>query len=175
MRKTGNHRRCPHCRTWFIPSRYNKHSQKYCNGSAECRRESHRVSSRKNYGKVRGDEPFRRSAVFRVQKWRRENPGYWKREKKSSEKINALHDFAQGENFPGYNALRDIVIFQQACVQGLVSFVTGALHDNIGTKMNAFYDKGIALSKEGCATIVKEDFLHETEGDRGSGSAQARV
>ena len=121
-----------------------------------------------------GDESFRRSAVLRVQVWRRRNPGY-RRKEKSSKKLTALRDSVRGCKSSEDLPLRDLVIFQSACLQGLVSHLTGALHDNIGMRMNSFYDKGIALSKGGCATIVKEDFPHETEGDRGSGSAQARA
>jgi len=175
MRRTGNHRRCPHCRTWFRLEVHNRHSQRYCNSTLGCRLASRCAASKKYRAGKRGDDEFRRADVERVRKWRGNNPGYSRKSKENRKKDDALRDIVPEEKPPGLDALRDIVIFQQACFQGLVSLVTGALRDDIGMRMNSLYDKGIALSKEGCATIVKEDFPHETEGDRGSGPAQARA
>ena len=165
--------RCRHCRTLFTLDSYNKHSQRYCNRTNECRRASHCAASKKYRNSKNGDDTFRKGEVERVRGWRRKNPGYGGRSKEKRKKDNALRDIVQGEEPHGYSALRDTVIYQQACFQGLVSFITGALRDDIGMRMNAFYDKGIALSKEGCATKGKEG-LHE-KGDCGPGSAQARA
>lgn len=163
--------RCRHCRTLFMLDDHNKHSQRYCNRIEECRRASRCAASKKYRDSRKGDDAFKKGEVERVRNWRRRNPGYSGRSKEKLKKDDALRDIASGGKSPELLALRDIVIFQQACFQGLVSFVTGALRDDIGMKMNAFYDKGIALSKEGCATVKREDF-HE-KGDRGQGQAQA--
>ena len=163
--------RCRHCRTLFMLDCYNRNSQRYCNRTVECRRASHCAASKKYRYSRKVDDSFRQGEVERVRNWRRRNPGYSGRIKEKRKKYDVLRDFVPEEKSPELLALRDIVIFQQTCFQGLVSFVTGALRDNIGMKMNALYDKGIALSKEGCATNVKEVF-HE-KGDRGPGQAQA--
>jgi len=175
MRRTGNHGRCPHCRTWFKLEVHNRHSQRYCNSTAECRLASRCAASKKYRIGKKDDDESRRADVERVRKWRRRNPGYSRKNRENRKKDNALRDIVQGEKSSELHALRDIVIFQKACLQGLVSLVTGALRDDIGMRINSLYDKGIALSKEGCATIVKEDIPHETEGSRRSGSAQARA
>ncbi len=163
--------RCRHCRTLFMLDAYNKHSQRYCNRTEECRSASHCAASKKYRVRKNGYEEFRKGEVERVRTWRRKNPGYGGRSKEKRKKNDALRDIVPERKSPELLALRDIVIFQQTCFHGLVSFVTGALRDDIGMKMNAFYDKGIALSKEGCATNVKEVF-HE-KGDCGPGQAQA--
>jgi len=163
--------RCRHCRTMFILDPYNRRSQKYCNGTGECRRASRCAASKKYRDSRKVDASFRQGEVERVRNWRRRNPGYGRKSKEKRKKDDALRVVVSEGKSPELTALRDIVIFQQACFKGLVSFVTGALRDDIGMRMNAFYDKGIALSKEGCATNVKEVF-HE-EGDRGQGQAQA--
>lgn len=163
--------RCRHCRTMFQLDPYNRNSQKYCNRTEECRRASHCAASKRYRDSRKGDASFRQGEVERTGKWRRRNPGYSGRSKEKRKKDDALRDTVPEGKSSELLALRDIVIFQQTCFQGLVSFVTGALRDDIGMKMNAFYDKGIALSKEGCATNVKEVF-HE-KGDRGPGQAQA--
>lgn len=175
MKRTGNHCRCPHCRIWFRLEEHNRHSQKYCGSTAECRQASHCAASKKYRNGREGDDAFRKSEVGRVREWRGRNPGYGSKSKRNHKKNNALRDIVQGERPHDYSALRDTVNYQQACLQGLVSFVTGALRDNIGVKMNSLYDNGIALSKEGCATVKREDFPYAEEGNRGSGSAQARA
>jgi hypothetical protein len=166
--------RCLHCRTLFTLDSYNKHSQRYCNRTDECRRASHCAASKKYRNSRKGDDAFRKGEVERVRGWRRRNPGYGSKNKEKRKKDKALRDIVQEGKSSEWLALRDTVIYQQACFQGLVSFVTGALRDDIGTRMNAFYDKGIARSKEGCATKVKEG-LHDEERDCGPGSAQARA
>jgi hypothetical protein len=123
---------------------------------------------------------FKRRERERVKKYQREHPGYWKR-KKSSKKVLLpllLRDFAQGEKVTDFIVLRDLVFYLSGCFTGFVGHSTGlgasgVLRDNICSVMNTFYDKGVALSKGGCATFNMEDFPHETQGDRGSGSAQA--
>ena len=175
MRRTGNHGRCPHCRIWFKLEVHNRHSQRYCNSTAECRCASRCAASEKYRIGKKDEVEFRKAEVERVQGWRGRNPGYSRKSKENCKKDNALRDIVQGEKSPELHALRDIVIFQKACFQGLVSLVTGALRDDIGMRINSLYDKGIALSKEGCATFNVEDFPHETEGNRGSVSAQARA
>lgn len=163
--------RCRHCRISFRLDPYNRNSQKYCNRTEECRRASHCAASKKYRDSKKGDASFRRGEIERMEKWRRRNPGYSGRGKEKRKKDDALRDIVPEGKSPELLELRDIVISQQACFKGLVSFVTGALRDDIGMKMNAFYDKGIALSKEGCAINVKEVF-HE-KADRGQGQAQA--
>ena len=182
MRRTGNHRRCPHCGIWFMPNPFNKHRQEYCCRTSDCRKASHCASQRRQRGKKRDDMELKQRESERVKRYQREHPGYWKR-KKSSKKVFLpllLRDFAQGQKVTDFIVLRDFVFYLSGCFTGFVGHSTGlgasgVLRDNICSVMNIFYDKGIALSKEGCATIVKEDFSHETQGDRGSGSAQARA
>ena len=133
-------------------------------------------------GKKRDDMELKQRESERVKRYQREHPGYWKR-KKSSKKVFLpllLRDFAQGQKVTDFIVLRDFVFYLSGCFTGFVGHSTGlgasgVLRDNICSVMNTFYDKGIALSKEGCATIFKEDFPHETEGNRGSVSAQARA
>ena len=138
MRRTGNHCRCPHCRVWFKLEVHNRHSQRYCNSTAECRRASRCAASEKYRIGKKDEVEFRKAEVERVQGWRGRNPGYSRKSKENCKKDNALRD-------------------------------------DIGMRITSLYDKGIALSKGGCATFNEEDFPHETEGNRGSVSAQARA
>jgi len=63
---------CRHCQELFIPNRYNRYQQRYCN-KEECRRVSELEKRRKWRRKKRDDPEFRASEVKRVQEWRKKN------------------------------------------------------------------------------------------------------
>jgi hypothetical protein len=182
MKRTGNHRRCPHCGIWFMPDPYNSHSQEYCCRNTGCRKASHCASQRRHREKRRDDAEWKKSESERVKRYQGKHPGYWRREK-SSKKVSSaslLRDFAQPQKVTDFVVLRDFVFYLSGCLSGFIGHSTGiggsgVLRDDICSVMNTFYDKGIALSKGGCAIFNMEDFPHETQGDRGSGSAQARA
>jgi hypothetical protein len=175
MRLRRRPRRCPCCRTDFVPDPFNRHRQKFCCRTEDCRKASRRASSARHRRRRGADASFRRSEVERVRGWRSRTPGYWRLGEKRSGKMIALRDSARGGTGGDIRALRDFAFFQQTCLQGLVSHLTGALRDDIGSVMNGLYDRGVALSKEGRATFNMEDSGHETEGDRGPGPPQARA
>lgn len=182
MKRTGNHRRCPNCRIWFMPEPYNGHKQKYCCSNTDCKRASHSASQRIQREKKRDDREYKRMNSERVKRYQKKHPGYWRR-KKSSKKVfpaSLLRDFAQAQKVTDFAVLRDFVFYLSGCLTGFIGHSTGlgasgVLRDNICTMMNRYYDNGIALSKEGCATVKREDFPYAEEGNRGSGSAQARA
>ena len=80
---------CPHCNVSFLPAPQNRHRQKYCNRTLECRAESHRQSQRTWCKKPENRDYFRGSVhVERVRQWRADHPGYSR--KRASP--DALHD-----------------------------------------------------------------------------------
>jgi len=77
MSRTGL-RRCCQCGSWFKPDHRNAYHQRFC-VKPECQAASTRASRRnwcrKNPRYFRGEYH-----VKRVQAWRQEHPGYWKRQ-----------------------------------------------------------------------------------------------
>jgi len=72
-------RRCLCCQKLFGRDPRLRHRQKYCS-AAECRAASKRSSQRRWLRKPENREYFRGAQhVDRVQAWRAENPGYWRK------------------------------------------------------------------------------------------------
>jgi len=130
--------KCKHCHVFFHPDPRNAKQQKFC-GRPECRKASKKESQRKwlnkpeNRGYFRGPEN-----VLRVQQWRTQHPGYWRRNKITAEIV--LQDPLIGqpteniENIPELNeaALQDLLIAQPFVLLGLIANFTGsALQDDI--------------------------------------------
>jgi hypothetical protein len=82
MKKKGKSRKCPFCHILFIPCGNNVHRQKYCCGTDECRKVSHRDSSRRYRESKRDDRKWKKEECERVKDWQKQHPDYWTRKKK---------------------------------------------------------------------------------------------
>jgi len=88
MKKKTRRRRCKNCDDLFKPDSRNLKRQKFCRKS-ECKNASKRHSQQKWLMKFKNKDYFSGPEnVIRVQQWRQQNPGYWKREK--SKKVTSL-------------------------------------------------------------------------------------
>ena len=71
-------RRCLCCRAWFITDPRKRGQQQYCSNE-RCRKASKAASQRRWLGKSENKSYFRGPEhVDRVQRWRRDHPGYWR-------------------------------------------------------------------------------------------------
>jgi len=173
MNKQGKKRKCPYCKKMFIPDARNQHYQQYCCETDECKKESHRVASARYRQKHRNDEKHKAQECERVKKWQKEHPSYWKKEKKTkniSDK-SLLRDILQVEKVTSFPVLRNIVVYLYRTFSGYIAYSTDwdeedLLRDFIGTRMNLFYDKGIALSSGRKSKLLKEENYHDSKGDR---------
>lgn len=131
-------RKCKHCRVLFLPDPRNANRQKYCS-KPECRKASKASSQKRWLQKPENQDYFRGpDNVQRVQRWRKANPGYWRRKQKN--KSNTLQDplnqqlTGNNDNTGGFasSVLQDSLIFQPAVLIGLIAQLTGyALQDDI--------------------------------------------
>jgi hypothetical protein len=128
---------CRHCTNLFWPGPQNATRQEYCR-KPDCRRAS-KANSQKRWT----EKPENRNYfcgpinIQRVQQWRKEHPGYWRR--KSEKPISALQETLNEQ--PAENnmdadlssgALQDILNAQHIVLLGLISNFTGsALQDDI--------------------------------------------
>ena len=145
MAKSRKTRKCRHCGEEFKPDPRSKGRQHYC-GKEECRKASHRASSRKYYRKKRKDAAWRAAQSARVSKWRKENRCKVKKNlQKSFTKESGVRDMFRGANGAGYKVLRDDMDYYSACVKGVVAQLTDAEPDNIVMVLNSYYDRGKAL------------------------------
>jgi hypothetical protein len=130
-------RKCRHCNKLFIPDPRNATRQGYCS-KPQCRKASKAASQRRwlqkeeNHGYFRGPEN-----VLRVQRWRKEHPGYWRRGKAEACALQdplieqPLVNIDDSADFT-HPALQDALIMQPAVLIGLIAQFTGyALQDDI--------------------------------------------
>lgn len=132
--------KCRHCGRLLIPDARNKDRQKYCCRPV-CQKASKAASQKEWLSKPENQNYFRGPEhVLRVQEWRKQNPGYWRR--KSPGTQDALQEPLTAQ--PSENnknnsknagsALQDSLIMQPSVLIGLIANITGhALQDDMVT------------------------------------------
>ena len=79
--------RCPHCRKLFQPEPHNAWHQKYCTQDA-CQKARNRISCRR--WRLNHPEDCDNNADHRVEAWRAQHPGYWRRERRKFLSVDIL-------------------------------------------------------------------------------------
>ena len=86
-------KKCHNCKTLFVPNLRKKGQHFYCKKD-ECRKASKAASQKKWLNKPENRDYFcGPDNVKRVKEWRKKNPGYWKRSKRTV----ALQDLLSGQ------------------------------------------------------------------------------
>jgi hypothetical protein len=142
-------RKCKNCHIVFLPDPRNAKRQNFCS-KPECRKASKKASQRKWLNKPENKNHFRGPEnVLRVQMWRAEHPGYWRRKKSPAE--TALQDPLSVQHFenkedtpkPDDIALQDFLIVQPFVLLGLIANFTGsALQDDIDSSVRRLQQLG---------------------------------
>lgn len=151
---------CRHCKRLFPPDYRNKGRQKYCNAPS-CRKVSKAASQRKWLQKPENENYFKGPInTRRVQDWRKQNPGYWKRPN--------LHNYALQDRLKAQPseinkdnanfrpvALQDLLNAQPAVIIGLISSLIGSpLQDDIANTLSRMQQSG-------------QDILYQTRNEKG--------
>ena len=142
-------KRCRHCNTLFIPDHRNRDRQNYCR-LPECRDASKAASQKKWLEKPENQDYFLGPEnVKRVQRWRKNNPGYSKR--KSKIYPEPLQDPLNGQHADNTNnicqftdrALQDLLKLQPSVMIGLISnFIGSALQEDIAQTLLRMQQSG---------------------------------
>ena len=134
MARAKRRRKCRNCGVLFWPDPRNVNKQKYCS-KLDCRKASKSTAQRRWSNKKRNKNYFKGEVhVRRVQDWRKQHPGYWRRTcsalqdhstEKLTEKQSVNGDLAT-------TPLQDHLNAQHAVIIGLISHLTGnTLQDHI--------------------------------------------
>lgn len=129
-------RKCWNCHKLFRPDSRNQAKQKYCS-ETDCRLAS-KAASQQRWLAKEGNQNYFKDAdnVKRVQEWRKENPGYWRRN------LNALQENSFGKSVIDQidtaklteDALQELLTAQGAVLVGLIATFTGdTLQENIAS------------------------------------------
>lgn len=146
MRKIQK-KKCRNCRRLFVPDHRNRKRQKYCDREP-CKKASKAASQKKWLSKPENEDYFSGpDNVERVQKWRQNNPGYWKQTKSSIALQDSLTP--QGvENIADnvridVQPLQELLMAQPPVIIGLLSNLTGSvLQDDIAKTLLRMQQSG---------------------------------
>ena len=133
MTCSPSRRKCRCCSKFFVPDPRTADRQRYCSKPG-CRQASKAASQRHWFSKNGNGDYFRGAEeVRRVQAWRRSNPGYWRRKKPSSQRIQVIDNQAANIDQSSCNVprelprtLQDDCLTQDPAFVGLISMVTGS-------------------------------------------------
>ncbi|MBV8329533.1 MAG: hypothetical protein JOZ61_03600 [Verrucomicrobia bacterium] len=147
--KCSAHRKCQHCKEFYLPDRRNRHHQRYCSDRV-CRKQSKAESQRRWLQRADNQNYFSGSQNSqRVKEWRKRNPGYWRKKRSASQE--PLQDLCTAQvtqdepvkRIEISDALQDVLVMQPAVMVGLISMMTGsALQEDIATTTRALLSKG---------------------------------
>jgi hypothetical protein len=145
----------------FTPCRSAADRQRHCS-KPECQR-ARKAANNRAFGKRNPDYWRGQYNVERTRQWRREHPGYWRREghnggpgraalagrgpeNRSALQAELLTQVVDGMLVAVRNdvcALQAVSAWHLAVMQGLASHLTGcALQAELGSVLNAWYDRG---------------------------------
>lgn len=159
MAHLARKRKCLHCKGFFHPDHRNVGRQRYCS-QPECRQVSKTESQQRWRQKPENLDHFKgKENVQRVQQWRLEHPGYWRRKPpESDETTDALQETLTLESLDNQqvepsletsqkDALQDSLSLQHALIIGLISHLTGhTLQENIEITMRRLQQLGRDIS-----------------------------
>jgi hypothetical protein len=143
MKKKVRRRRCKNCHDLYKPDSRNLKRQKFCD-KPECKIASKKHSQQKWLIQPKNRDHFSGPEnVIRVQQWREQNPGYWKREK--PKKIISLVE----------GALQETLAAKTITGKGFPSdLIQIALQDSLSTKTLVIIGFDTQLSKTALQDII---------------------
>jgi hypothetical protein len=132
MNSIHSRRKCHHCGKCFSPDCRNRRHQYYCS-KLDCRRSSKAASQRRWLRKAPNRDYFRGPEhTRRVQQWRKDHPGYWKKGLPAphGSQITVSQTTKPEKtscNVPGSSlcALQDFCLAKNPVFMGLLSMVAG--------------------------------------------------
>jgi hypothetical protein len=123
-------RKCLCCRAWFIPDPRKRGQQQYCS-KKQCRKASKTASQQRWLCKSENESYFRGPEhVVRVQRWRRDHPGYWRQ-----------------TNTPVRAALQDLIDTQPIEAMGQTGDIDGALQDVMAVRSHRRVERSAAADQ----------------------------
>jgi hypothetical protein len=165
-------RKCRHCNEFFRPDYRNGQHQHYC-GNAECRRASKAASQRRWLHHSGNQDYFHGPQhVRRVQEWRKEHPGYWKRQTDKSGQTQAPGAQAVNRrqsscNVPSspLSTLQDYCLAQEPGFIGLISMITGStLQEDIAATVDRILNRGQSILRHGLSNSRSVQLCFDYDG-----------
>ncbi len=156
MKKKIRRRRCKNCHDLFMPDHRHLKRQKFCT-KPKCKSASKKHSQQKWLNKVTNRDYFSSPEnVIRVQQWREQNPGYWRR-KKPAKSVPLFK-----------NALQDTLLPKtHDCKAFSANLMQNALQDLLSGKSLAFIGFSPHLNENALKILIdiigQGDIILETD------------
>jgi hypothetical protein len=184
MKPASCHCKCLHCNRLFVPDFRNRGRQQYCS-TAECQQASKLARQQRWLSKPENRHYFRDAEnVKRVQAWRQEHPGYWKRHPRQT--ARTLQDacpaqIAAIKEVPAAalpdicpRTLQDVCAVQVPLLVGLISkFTDCTLQDDIVIQVRGLIAKGQDILDQPSRRFRKENTAYDAQKDPASGPVAA--
>lgn len=166
--------KCPHCKRVFIPDYRNRGRQKYC-ACAQCQAASKRASQERWRAKPENRDYFRGGEnVKRVQQWRAEHPGYWKRQPRkprrtlqetSSEQVILSQELTPKQvSQVSAPALQDLCEVKTPLLVGLIAqFTDAALQEDIAVYTRRLIARGQDILDQPSRRLTKGNTVYDAK------------
>lgn len=176
-------RRCLHCGELFEPDYRNRRHQRHCQKPC-CRKASKAASQRRWLNKAANRDYFRGPEnVGRVQRWRRDHPGYWRGRQRSLGPSNPIQVIPNQRVDPFQSscnaeplALQDHWSMQPPLVVGLIATLIDPLQEDIAGYARRLIVRGQDILRAEGGVRRKHDSggtAHETQDPAAAGAAAA--
>ena len=176
--------KCLHCKKIFVPDYRNRGRQKFCS-TPECQAASKQASQRQWLSKPGNRDYFRGPEnVQRVQDWRAEHPGYWKRQ--SGKPRGALQEtcsaqVAVNEELPQKQApqvsrpaLQDLCEVKTPLLVGLIAqFTDTALQEDIVAYTRRLIARGQDILDQPSRRLAKGNSVYDAKENPAPGTPAA--
>jgi hypothetical protein len=166
--------KCLHCRKLFVPDYRNRQRQGYC-ATPECRKAGKRARQQRWLSKPENSDYFRDAQnVERVQDWRKEHPGYWKRHPRKS--VATLQDACSAQPIAAKEVaptalqgvcagtLQDVCQVQVPLLVGLISkFTDCTLQDDIVIYARRLIANGQNILDQPSRRLAKRNSIYDAK------------
>jgi len=184
MKPHASRCKCLHCKKIFVPDYRNRGRQRYCS-TPECQAASKQASQRQWLSKPGNRDYFcGPENVQRVQDWRAEHPGYWKRQ--SGKPRGALQDTCSAQVVANEGlaekqapqvsrpALQDLCQVKTPLLVGLIAqFTDTALQEDIATFTRRLIARGQDILDQPSRRLAKGNRVYDAKENPASGTPAA--
>jgi hypothetical protein len=176
--------KCLHCRKLFIPDYRNRGRQQYC-ASPECQALRQQANQQRWLSQPENRDYFRGpDNVKRVQQWRAEHPGYWKRppgkprralQEACSEQVTGKPEVVSPPPPPDARpALQELCQVETPLLVGLIAqFTDTALQEDIVTYTRRLIARGRDILDQPSRRLTKGKLVYDTKANPASGTPAA--
>jgi len=176
--------KCLHCKKLFVPDYRNRGRQKYCSSPA-CQALRQEANQQRWLDRPENRDYFRGADnVKRVQQWRAEHLGYWKRQARKprralqeacSEQVTAIEALAAKSPPPASGpALQELCAVQTPLLVGLIAqFTDAALQEDIVVYARSLIARGQDILDQPSRRLTKGNIVYDAKENPASGPAAA--